>query len=239
MKHFKLSFLFTALCFALLLTGCIEDKGNSVQVTTTGSVFKTATGVTYVDLDYLNVSATSDELQKKELDEGDRVITTAYINFDQQEAPIVRGIYNASFLYLNEFDCENYIANPITTTYQSDTITTLATVSPFLVHRKKDNIITFAYTMNDEGNLKLIQPRPFDINQPIPTDTLYLVYDQGAKLDREPESDYISFKLPPYPVNTLINVVVRFCAKNYNQSASMKDKVSTYFSFDYYLKEGL
>ncbi len=240
MKLLKSLFLPTLLCCISLLTGCIENKGNSIQVTTTGSVLKTSTGETYLELDLVNLLATSAELQKEDLEAGDRVLTTTFINLDSEEAPLIKGVYNAQILSLNEFDCESYIASPQESAFNSDVLPGLFSINPFLIHRKRDNLITFAYNKHDDGELELVQPRPFNPNQGLATDTLYLQYRQGnVTPDKELESDYISFKLPNYPVNTYINVVVRFNANSHNFTSVMKDETSSYFTFSYYLQDKL
>ena len=70
------------------------------------------------------------------------------------------------------------------------------------------------------------------------TDTLYLVYNKG-NIKESKSSDYISFKLPQYPVNTDINVVVRYQAASSNFSTGGNDKTSRYFSFTYNRPETL
>ena len=87
----------------------------------------------------------------------------------------------------------------------------------FLSYRKDDTILTFAYVKHDVENgdpssLKLVQPKLY--NPEAKTDTLFLIYEKGNIKDSK-SSDYISFKLPQYPSDTDINVVVRYNAERF------------------------
>lgn len=95
--------------------------------------------------------------------------------------------------------------------------------------------MTFAYVKHDVENgdpssLKLVQPKLY--NPEAKTDTLFLIYEKGNIKDSK-SSDYISFKLPQYPSDTDINVVVRYNAESSNLSTNNGDKTSKLFSITY------
>ena len=194
------------LCGVLSFSGCLGDGGNTLSVYSTGSIYKTSTGTSYMFIDRAGISATSAELQGERLEVGDRILATTTIDFDNQGTQLAQGIYNA-----------------------------LYGVEPFLSYRKDDTILTFAYVKHDVENgdpssLKLVQPKLY--NPEAKTDTLFLIYEKGNIKDSK-SSDYISFKLPQYPSDTDINVVVRYNAESSNLSTNNGDRTSKLFSITY------
>lgn len=241
MKALKFVSALSLLCGVLTLSSCLGEGGNTLSVYTTGSIYKTATGSSYLYLDRVGLAVTSDELQSEDFDEGDRLLTTASIDFDNQGTQLESYIYNATLSGTHQFDCDDYIYNGAIGKFQSDTLPTLYSIEPFINYRKDDTILTFAYVKyevesGDPGSLKLVQPKMFDFESK--TDTLYLVYDKGNIKDSK-SSDYISFKLPQYPVNTDINVVIRYQASTSNFSSGGSDETSKFFSFTYNRPEEL
>lgn len=241
MKALKFVSALSLLCGVLTLSSCLGEGGNTLSVYTTGSIYKTNTGSSYLYLDRVGLAVTSTELQSEDFEEGDRLLATASIDFDNQGTQLESYIYNATISGIHQFDCNDYIYNSAIGKYQSDTLPTLYSIEPFINYRKDDVILTFAYVKHEvesgnPGSLKLVQPKMFDFESK--TDTLYLIYDKGNIKDSK-SSDYISFKLPQYPVNTDINVVVRYQADNSNFSTGGSDKTSRFFSFTYNRPEEL
>lgn len=235
MKALKITVALSLLGGIFLLTSCLGDGGNTMSVYSTGSIYKTETGTTYMYVDYTGMLVTSTELQSEDFDEGDRLLATIAIDFDNQGTQIADYIYNASISGIHQFDCNSYIFDNTMTQYQSNTIPTLYAIEPFVNYRKDDTILTFAYLKDDvesgdPSSLKLVQPKPFETTAQ--TDTLYLVYEKG-NVKESKTSDYISFKLPQYPVDTDIKVVVRYRAEISNFTQVGSDKTSKYFSFTY------
>ena len=190
---------------------------------------------------YTTGSVTSSELQSEDWEEGDRLLATTTIDFDNQGTQVSNYIYNATISGIHQFDCKDYLYNGAFGAFQSDTLPSLYSIEPFINYRKDDTILTFAYVKyevesGEAGSLELIQPKMFDFETK--TDTLYLVYNKG-NIKESKSSDYISFKLPQYPVNTDINVVVRYQAASSNFSTGGNDKTSRYFSFTYNRPETL
>ena len=155
--------------------------------------------------------------------------------FDNQGTQLAQGIYNATIAGVHKFDCKNYTFDNSISSFASDTLPTLYGVEPFLSYRKDDTILTFAYVKHDVENgdpssLKLVQPKLY--NPEAKTDTLFLIYEKGNIKDSK-SSDYISFKLPQYPSDTDINVVVRYNAESSNLSTNNGDRTSKLFSITY------
>lgn len=241
MKSLKFVSALSLLCGILTLSSCLGEGGNTLSVYTTGSIYKTNTGDSYLYLDRIGLSVTSAELRSENFEEGDRLLATTTIDFDNQGTQLSNAIYNATISGIHQFDCDNCIYDNTQTTFQSDTVPSLYSIEPFINYRKDDTILTFAYVKyevesGDPGSLKLVQPKTFDMETK--TDTLYLIYDKG-NIKESKSSDYISFKLPQYPVNTDINVVVRYQAATSNFSVGGSDKISRYFSFTYNRPETL
>lgn len=241
MKALKFVPALTLLCGVLALSSCLGEGGNTLSVYTTGSIYKTATGDSYMYLDRTGLLVTSAELQSEDFSAGDRLLATTTIDFDNQGTQLSNYIYNATISGIHKFDCKDYIFDNTIGTFQSDTLPTLYSIEPFINYRKDDTILTFAYIKyevesGNAGSLKLVQPKMFDFESK--TDTLYLIYDKG-NIKESKSSDYISFKLPQYPVNTDINVVVRYNADNSNFSVGGNDKTSRFFSFTYNRPETL
>ncbi len=234
------------LCASLTLSSCMKNEsGDSLSIFSTGSVYKTQAGMPYIVIDQNGVQVTGTELKNREWNDGDRVVSTSLINFNNQTHQNY-GIYDATITGLRQFDCLSTISaglESIGTTYKSDTLPTLLTMIPFINYRRDDDIITFAYKKygtsesGNPGTLKLVQPRRFEPTQN--SDTLYLVYDQGTANKNTRVEDFISFKLPPYPVNTSIKVVIRFHAENYNMSSTYSDQTSKFLGFVYRREEKL
>ena len=171
-------------------------------------------------IDRAGISATSAELQGERLEVGDRILATTTIDFDNQGTQLAQGIYNATIAGVHKFDCKNYTFDNSISSFASDTLPTLYGVEPFLSYRKDDTILTFAYVKHDVENgdpssLKLV-----------------LIYEKGNIKDSK-SSDYISFKLPQYPSDTDINVVVRYNAESSNLSTNNGDGTSKLFSITY------
>ncbi len=235
MKASKFVSALSLLCGVLTLSSCLGEGGNTLSVYTTGSIYKTSSGVPYMHLDRTGLTVTSSELQNENFEVGDRLLATATINFDNQGTQVANYIYNATISGIHQFACDDYIYDNTIGTFQSDTLPALYSIEPFINYRADDTILTFAYIKHEvesgeAGSLKLVQPKMFDFESK--TDTLFLVYEKGNVKDSK-SSDYISFKLPQYPVNTDINVVVRYHADNSNFSVGGNDKTSRFFSFTY------
>lgn len=242
MKALKFTSALTLLCGILLLSSCLGDGGNTMSVYSTGSIYKTNTGTNYMYVDYTGMLVTSTELQNEDFAAGDRLMATVSIDFDNQGTQVADYIYNATISGIHKFDCNSYIFDNTMKQYQSDTISTLYSLQPFINYRKDDTILTFAYLKDevesgDPSSLKLIQPKQFDNSSK--TDTLYLVYDKGEHVKESKTSEYVSFKLPVYPFNTDIQVVIRYKADNSNFTQVGSDKTSKYFSFTYNRPESL
>lgn len=223
-------------CGILSLSSCLGDGGNTLSVYSTGSIYKTETGTPYMYIDRAGLSVTSAELQSEDFEEGDRLLASTTIDFDNQGTQVANYIYNASISGTHQFDCDDYISDNSVTSFVSDTLPILYTIEPFVCYRRDDTILTFAYTKYDvesgeEGSLKLIQPKAY--NAEAQTDTLYLVYDKKNAETSKSTTDYISFKLPQYPLDTDINVVIRYHAGSSNIPTITGDKTSRYFSFTY------
>lgn len=241
MKALKFVSALSLLCGVLTLSSCLGEGGNTLSVYTTGSIYKTNTGTSYMYLDRTGLSVTSSELQSEDWEEGDRLLATTTIDFDNQGTQVSNYIYNATISGIHQFDCKDYLYNGAFGAFLSDTLPSLYSIEPFINYRKDDTILTFAYVKyevesGEAGSLELIQPKMFDFETK--TDTLYLVYNKG-NIKESKSSDYISFKLPQYPVNTDINVVVRYQAASSNFSTGGNDKTSRYFSFTYNRPETL
>lgn len=241
MKVLKFVSVLLLLCGVLSLTGCLGDGGNTLSVYSTGSIYKTTTGDIYMYIDRTGLSVTSAELQSEDFSEGDRLLASSTIDFDNQGVQLSEYIYNATISGIHKFDCNNFVPDNTITTFVSDTLPVLYVIDPFINLRKNDDIVTFGYTKYDTesdnpGSLKLVQPKPYDYEAQ--TDTLYLVYEKGNIKDTR-SSDYVSFKLPQYPVNTDINLVIRYQAESSNISATGKDKISPYISITYNRPENL
>lgn len=235
MNTLKLVSILILLCGVLSFSGCLGDGGNTLSVYSTGSIYKTSTGTSYMFIDRAGISATSAELQGERLEVGDRILATTTIDFDNQGTQLAQGIYNATIAGVHKFDCKSYTFDNSISSFASDTLPTLYGVEPFLSYRKDDTILTFAYVKHDVENgdpssLKLVQPKLY--NPEAKTDTLFLIYEKGNIKDSK-SSDYISFKLPQYPSDTDINVVVRYNADSSNLSTNNGDKTSKLFSITY------
>lgn len=85
MNTLKLVSILILLCGVLSLSGCLGDGGNTLSVYSTGSIYKTSTGTSYMFIDWVGISATSAELQGERLEVGDRILATTTIDFDNQE----------------------------------------------------------------------------------------------------------------------------------------------------------
>ena len=81
------------LCGVLSFSGCLGDGGNTLSVYSTGSIYKTSTGTSYMFIDRAGISATSAELQGERLEVGDRILATTTIDFDNQGTQLAQGIY--------------------------------------------------------------------------------------------------------------------------------------------------
>lgn len=234
MKALKFTTALSLLSGVLLLSSCLGDGSNTMSVYSTGSIYKTESGIPYLYVDYTGITVTSPELQSEDFEEGDRLFASVSVDFDNQGTQIANYIYNAAISGIHQFDCKDYTFDDTMTQYQSDTIPTLYAIEPFINYRRDDTILTFAYLHETEGStpssLKLVQPKQFDATSK--TDTLYLVYDKGEEKESK-SSDYISFKLPQYPVDTDIKVVIRYHSTLSNFTQVGKDKTSDYFSFTY------
>ena len=173
MNTLKLVSILILLCGVLSFSGCLGDGGNTLSVYSTGSIYKTSTGTSYMFIDRAGISATSAELQGERLEVGDRILATTTIDFDNQGTQLAQGIYNATIAGVHKFDCKNYTFDNSISSFASDTLPTLYGVEPFLSYRKDDTILTFAYVKHDVENgdpssLKLVQPKLYpsdtDIN---------------------------------------------------------------------------
>ena len=241
MKVLKFVSVLCLFCGMLSLSSCLGDGGNTLSVYSTGSIFKTETGTSYMYIDRAGISVTSAELQSEDFSEGDRLLASTTVDFDNQGTQLASYIYNATISGIHQFDCVDCISDPSVSTFVSDTLPTLYTIEPFINYRIDDTILTFAYIKYDvesgeDGSLKLVQPKAY--NAEAKTETLYLDYDKkNAKNSKT--SDYISFKLPQYPLDTDINVVIRYHAETSNITTLSGDETSKYFSFTYNRPESL
>ena len=145
MNTLKLVSILILLCGVLSFSGCLGDGGNTLSVYSTGSIYKTSTGTSYMFIDRAGISATSAELQGERLEVGDRILATTTIDFDNQGTQLAQGIYNATIAGVHKFDCKNYTFDNSIASFASDTLPTLYGVEPFLSYRKDDTILTFAY----------------------------------------------------------------------------------------------
>lgn len=103
MNTLKLVSILILLCGVLSLSGCLGDGGNTLSVYSTGSIYKTSTGTSYMFIDRAGISATSAELQGERLEVGDRILATTTIDFDNQGTQLAQGIYTMPQLqeYIN------------------------------------------------------------------------------------------------------------------------------------------
>ena len=62
MNTLKLVSILILLCGVLSFSGCLGDGGNTLSVYSTGSIYKTSTGTSYMFIDRAGISATSAEL---------------------------------------------------------------------------------------------------------------------------------------------------------------------------------
>ena len=76
MNTLKLVSILILLCGVLSFSGCLGDGGNTLSVYSTGSIYKTSTGTSYMFIDRAGISATSAELQGERLEVGDRILAT-------------------------------------------------------------------------------------------------------------------------------------------------------------------
>lgn len=152
MNTLKLVSILILLCGVLSFSGCLGDGGNTLSVYSTGSIYKTSTGTSYMFIDRAGISATSAELQGERLEVGDRILATTTIDFDNQGTQLAQGIYNATIAGVHKFDCKNYTFDNSISSFASDTLPTLYGVEPFLSYRKDDTILTFAYVKHDVEN---------------------------------------------------------------------------------------
>lgn len=152
MNTLKLVSILILLCGVLSFSGCLGDGGNTLSVYSTGSIYKTSTGTSYMFIDRAGISATSAELQSENLELGDRILATTTIDFDNQGTQLAQGIYNATIAGVHKFDCKNYTFDNSISSFASDTLPTLYGVEPFLSYRKDDTILTFAYVKHDVEN---------------------------------------------------------------------------------------
>lgn len=74
MNTLKLVSILILLCGVLSFSGCLGDGGNTLSVYSTGSIYKTSTGTSYMFIDRAGISATSAELQGERLEVGDRIL---------------------------------------------------------------------------------------------------------------------------------------------------------------------
>lgn len=79
MNTLKLVSILILLCGVLSFSGCLGDGGNTLSVYSTGSIYKTSTGTSYMFIDRAGISATSAELQSENLELGDRILATTTI----------------------------------------------------------------------------------------------------------------------------------------------------------------
>lgn len=105
MNTLKLVSILILLCGVLSFSGCLGDGGNTLSVYSTGSIYKTSTGTSYMFIDRAGISATSAELQGERLEVGDRILATTTIDFDNQGTQLAQGIYNATIAGVHKFDC--------------------------------------------------------------------------------------------------------------------------------------
>ena len=132
MNTLKLVSILIVLCGVLSLSGCLGDGGNTLSVYSTGSIYKTSTGTSYMFIDRAGISATSAELQGERLEVGDRILATTTIDFDNQGTQLAQGIYNATIAGVHKFDCKSYTFDNSISSFASDTLPTLYGVEPFL-----------------------------------------------------------------------------------------------------------
>lgn len=102
MNTLKLVSILILLCGVLSFSGCLGDGGNTLSVYSTGSIYKTSTGTSYMFIDRAGISATSAELQGERLEVGDRILATTTIDFVIRE-PNWRKVYTMPRLqgYIN------------------------------------------------------------------------------------------------------------------------------------------
>ena len=72
MNTLKLVSILILLCGVLSFSGCLGDGGNTLSVYSTGSIYKTSTGTSYMFIDRAGISATSAELQSENLELGSK-----------------------------------------------------------------------------------------------------------------------------------------------------------------------
>ena len=124
MNTLKLVSILILLCGVLSFSGCLGDGGNTLSVYSTGSIYKTSTGTSYMFIDRAGISATSAELQGERLEVGDRILATTTIDFDNQGTQLAQGIYNATIAGVHKFDCKNYTFDNSISSFASDTLPT-------------------------------------------------------------------------------------------------------------------
>ena len=90
MNTLKLVSILILLCGVLSFSGCLGDGGNTLSVYSTGSIYKTSTGTSYMFIDRAGISATSAELQGERLEVGDRILATTTIDFDNQGTQLAK-----------------------------------------------------------------------------------------------------------------------------------------------------
>ena len=137
MNTLKLVSILILLCGVLSFSGCLGDGGNTLSVYSTGSIYKTSTGTSYMFIDRAGISATSAELQGERLEVGDRILATTTIDFDIRETQLAQGIYNATIAH--KFDCKNYTFDNSISSFASDTLPTIwCRTFPKLSQRRHD-----------------------------------------------------------------------------------------------------
>lgn len=139
MNTLKLVSILILLCGVLSFSGCLGDGGNTLSVYSTGSIYKTSTGTSYMFIDRAGISATSAELQGERLEVGDRILATTTIDFDNQGTQLAQGIYNATIAGVHKFDCKNYTFDNSISSFASDTLPTIwCRTFPKLSQRRHD-----------------------------------------------------------------------------------------------------
>lgn len=138
MNTLKLVSILILLCGVLSFSGCLGDGGNTLSVYSTGSIYKTSTGTSYMFIDRAGISATSAELQGERLEVGDRILATTTIDFDNQGTQLAQGIYNATIAGVHKFDCKNYTFDNSISSFASIAHTIWCRTFPKLSQRRHD-----------------------------------------------------------------------------------------------------
>lgn len=218
--------LFLACSSLLAATSCLDSDGNSISTSGVGSVYYTESGSPYIAIDGAYLYITSDDLATYKYEEGSRVFAKFFIDYDNQPDILTTGIYKAT-IEPSKFDCDPTVLEE-GAQFESDTILALYAYRPTILYRKNDVLLTFLYNKDQDGTLRMVQPKAYDGESS--TDTLYIEYT-GAKTSDKLKSDYISFVLPQYPTDKDIKLVLRYLAEY--SSTNVGDKTSLYYTLNY------